>query len=239
MGDNGQTWTYLNVSGRSSRITFVAKNFLQTGFAQALICGALCCNFFLHHSEIWSRKQMHGDARTTSDSERLTQLLHTRVLEMMIYFLWADATGKPANSNLFSNSVKQCTEFFWRLISKTCCSCPLLGPTDSILPQSGSDFFQCSSLDDTVWETNIRIDTTLYHVKTQAGFFLWLFSICKCQIYFSSYPLWWNTTWEWVLRTDLLILGTFGTCRSSWIFTCKYHLYLQLPYYASQSLFLI
>ncbi len=85
IGDNGQTWTYLNVSGRSSRITFVGKNFLQTAFARTLICGALCCNFFLHHSEIWSRKQMHGDARTTSDSERLTQLLHTRVLEMIIF----------------------------------------------------------------------------------------------------------------------------------------------------------
>lgn len=57
IGDNGQTWTYLNVSGRSSRITFVAKNFLQTGVARTLICGTLCYNFFYHHSEIWSRKQ--------------------------------------------------------------------------------------------------------------------------------------------------------------------------------------
>ncbi len=124
IGDNGQTWTYLNVSGRSSRITFVGKNSLQTAFARTLICGALCCNFFLHHSEIWSRKQMHGDARTTSDSERLTQLLHTRVLEMIIYFLWADATGKPANSNLYSNSVKQCTEFLEGLSAKPAAPVP-------------------------------------------------------------------------------------------------------------------
>ncbi len=131
IGDDGQTWTYLNVSGRSSRITFVVKNFLQTGVARTLICGALCCNFF---STITARSgRENRDARTTSDSERLTQLLHTRVLEMIIYFLWVDATGKPANSQLVLKQCQAVHRIFWRLISKTCCSCPLLGPSDSIL----------------------------------------------------------------------------------------------------------
>lgn len=122
IGDDGQTWTYLNVSGRSSRITFVVKNFLQTGVARTLICGALCCNFFLPSQG--DLVEMHGDVRITSDSERLTQLLHTRVLEMIIYFLWVDATGKPANSNLYSNSVKQCTESFEGLSAKPAAPVP-------------------------------------------------------------------------------------------------------------------
>lgn len=128
--------------------------------------------FFLpSQQDLVENTKMHGDARTTSDHERLMQFLHTRVLQMIIYFLWADATGKPANSQLILKQCQAVHSIFWRLISKTCCSCPLLGPTNSILPQSGSDFLQCSSLDDTVWGTNIRIDTSLYRIKTLAEFF--------------------------------------------------------------------
>jgi len=41
----------------------------------------------------------------------------------------------PQKSLQTSTNISQ---YFRRLISKTCCSCPLLGPTNSILPQSGN-----------------------------------------------------------------------------------------------------
>lgn len=51
-------------------------------------------------------------------------------------------------------------DFFEGLSAKPAATVPYLG-LNSILPQSGSDFLWRSSVDDTVWETNIRIDTTL------------------------------------------------------------------------------
>ncbi len=118
---HGHIW--MSVEGPLG-LLLLGKTFCKQLSPELLYVAHYAAIFFLHHSEIWSRKQMHGDARTTSDSERLTQLLHTRVLEMIIYFLWADATGKPANSNLCSNSVKQCTEFLEGLSAKPAAPVP-------------------------------------------------------------------------------------------------------------------
>lgn len=100
-GDIGQTWTYCICASVEGHLGLLLLRELSANSRHPnSFMWCVMPQFFLtSQQDLVENIKMHGDSRTTSDNERLMQLLHTWVLQMMIYFLWADATGKPANSN--------------------------------------------------------------------------------------------------------------------------------------------
>lgn len=116
---------YLRISGRSCRIASVAITFCKQ-------VSPKLCNFFYHHCKIWlkiqRRMEMPEPLLTIKDWWSFCGLGCCRWSCIFSERMAQESLQTSTNARTVSSNA----QYFWRLISKTCCSRPLLGPTFSL-----------------------------------------------------------------------------------------------------------
>lgn len=190
----------MDVLGRQWKDYTFCKNLSKTA-AQTLIYGATVQSWTIGNT--WSVWTLKIDCNTAS--------AYSGDVASNLFSPWRchKQTCRPT----YALTVSSSSQLFWRLISRTCCSCHLLGPNPSKWQwQPAVAHLSRYSLEN---QHLNRQDPLSLQNMTGKGFFNFL----------SSKACFEGERW------------TFATCHSSGIFTCKYHFCLRRSYCAFQSSF--